>query len=84
MKENRVKNCPRFLQSKQIYNLLSICTRFESRPSEVLGIEHTYWAYCFDEACLMFIEKLEKEEVPKFEEDRKANPLLQQMISGTY
>lgn len=32
----------------------------------------------------MFIEKLEKEEVPKFEEDRKANPLLQQMISGTY
>ena len=84
MKESRVKNCPRFLQSKQIYNLLSICTRFKSRPSEVLGIEHTYWAYCFDEACLMFVEKLEKEEVPKFEEDRKANPLLQQMISGTY
>lgn len=84
MREREGKSCPRFLKSKQIYNLLSICIKFKSRPSEVLGIEHSYWAYCFDEACLMFIEKLENKEVPKFEEDRKENPLLQQMISGTY
>ena len=34
------------------------------RPSEMIGIEDAYTAFCFDEACALIITKLEKGEEP--------------------
>ena len=34
------------------------------RPSEMIGIEDTYTAFCFDEACALIVTKLEKGEEP--------------------
>ena len=36
------------------------------RPSEMIGIEDTYTAFCFDEASALIITKLEKGEQPIF------------------
>ncbi len=33
--------------------------RFQCRPSEVMGITDSYTAWCFDEACLYMMSKLE-------------------------
>ena len=35
-------------------------------PSELLGIEDCYTAYCFDEACAYILSRLEKGEQPVF------------------
>lgn len=57
---------------------------YRVRPSELVGIESKYWAYCFDEACANIIVRLRKEETPRFDEDAKENPLLEKMLSGAY
>jgi hypothetical protein len=35
-------------------------------PSEVLRIKDEYTSFCFDEACMYIIEKLENKEEPRF------------------
>lgn len=40
-------------------------------PSELLGIEDDYTAFCFNEACCCIMCKLEKGEEPKYIEDRE-------------
>lgn len=34
------------------------------RPSEVMGIDDVYTAFCFDEACALIITKLNDKEKP--------------------
>lgn len=38
--------------------------RYKIRPSEILDINDSYTAYCFDEACDYLIEELSKENPP--------------------
>ena len=40
--------------------------RFKVRPSEILDIEDAYTAYCFDEACVYILSKIENGEKPNF------------------
>ncbi|MGL4253157.1 MAG: hypothetical protein ACRCR2_03740 [Fusobacteriaceae bacterium] len=44
--------------------------RYNKLPSEIIGINNTYVAFCFDEACL-HIEKAYNEEAIEFPEWRK-------------
>lgn len=46
-----------------------------SRPSELLGIEDTYTAFCFDEACSYIIKELKdgKEPIIKYESNKNNN-----------
>lgn len=39
---------------------------YKKLPSELLGIEDCYTAYCFNEACTYIIARLEKGEEPTF------------------
>ena len=48
--------------------------KFKIRPSEILEIEDVYTAYCFDEACVYILSKVENGEKPnfkKFDKDGK-------------
>ena len=40
-------------------------------PSEILGIEDTYTAFCFDEACCNLRLRIENEEKPRYIEQNK-------------
>ncbi|WP_223316897.1 hypothetical protein [Clostridium botulinum] len=48
--------------------------RYKTRPSQILNIEDSYTAYCFDEACDYLIEEFSKENPPEphwIDEDNK-------------
>ncbi len=56
---------------------------YQVRPSEIIGItDDAYTAYCFDEACALFLSELSEEKVPHFEEDKKLNPTLNKLVAG--
>jgi len=61
-----------------------ISTKFHSLPSVVLNLDNDYEAYCFNEACAYILTKLENEETPHFEEDKKQNSLLAKMLTNQY
>lgn len=44
-----------------------VSNRYRKRPSELLGIEDGYVAYCFDEACAYIMNRLDKKEEIYFE-----------------
>jgi len=50
------------------------------RPSNLLGIEDAYVAYCFDEACALILSKLKDDKTPHFTEDVKENKALTMLI----
>lgn len=43
-------------------------------PSEILGIEDTYTAFCFNEACCQIMLKIENGEKPIYIEQRTEKP----------
>ncbi len=45
--------------------------KFKVRPSEILEIDDTYTAYCFDEACIYILSKVEDGEKPNFKKFNK-------------
>ncbi|MBU3208520.1 hypothetical protein KPL28_02585 [Clostridium algidicarnis] len=49
--------------------------QYKQRPSEIIGLEGTYEAFCFDEACMYITSKLQDEDSPKprFSDDKKTN-----------
>ena len=54
--------------------MVLISKRFKVRPSEILEIEDAYTAYCFDEACIYILSKVEDGKEPnfkKFDKDGK-------------
>ena len=43
---------------------------YRLRPSELLGVDDTYTAYCFDEACFYFEARLAGGQKPVYESKR--------------
>ena len=41
-----------FVQSSQVIRVISQSKIYSKRPSDILEIEDSYLAFCFDEACL--------------------------------
>lgn len=44
-----------------------VSNRYRKRPSEMLGIEDEYVAYCLDEACAYIMNRLDEKEEMYFE-----------------
>lgn len=49
--------------------------QYKQRPSEIIGLEGTYEAFCFDEACMYITSKIQYEDSPKprFIDDKQTN-----------
>lgn len=49
-----------FIRSGEVLRFLGVCGTFDFnvRPSEVMGIEDGYTAYCFDEACAFIVNEI--------------------------
>lgn len=59
------------MQSKEFPLFLNLVQTYDLRPSEVMGIEDTYIAYCFDQAILEYFLRIEKGEKPIMEKPKK-------------
>ncbi|WXR61235.1 hypothetical protein WG909_13170 [Peptostreptococcaceae bacterium AGR-M142] len=42
---------------------------YKIRPSEILDINDSYVAFCFDEACMYIVDQLKEGEKPRFLDD---------------
>lgn len=49
--------------------VISIANRFKKLPSEILRIEDSYTAFCFDEVCDFLITNIENERYPIFKDE---------------
>ena len=43
------------------------------RPSQIMGIDDVYTAFCFDEACALIVTKLQDKEIPIIKEESEVN-----------
>lgn len=43
------------------------------RPSQIMGIDDVYTAFCFDEACALIVTKLQDNEIPIIKEESEVN-----------
>lgn len=55
------------MKSHRIQSVLLMSKRYGRPPSQLLGIEDEYTAFCFDEACCSFMTRLEEGENPQYE-----------------
>lgn len=46
--------------------MIQLSKLYQIRPSKIAGIEDTYIAYCFDEACAYIQIRIDNEEKPAF------------------
>lgn len=42
------------------------------RPSQIVGIDDAYTAFCFDEACSLIVTKLQNKEIPIIKEENES------------
>lgn len=42
------------------------------RPSQIVGIDDAYTAFCFDEACALIVTKLQNNEIPIIKEENES------------
>ena len=47
--------------------MIQLSKLYQIRPSKIAGIEDTYIAYCFDEACAYIQIRMDNEEKPVFD-----------------
>ena len=54
--------------------MIQLSKLYQIRPSKIAGIEDTYVAYCFDEACAYIQIRIDNEEKPVFDkiDDKKS------------
>lgn len=45
---------------------MGVAQRYNVRPSEIMAIDDSYTAYCFDEACAFIAAKMDNKEQPHF------------------
>lgn len=48
---------------------------YQTRPSQILGIENTYLAFCFDEACMHIEFAMRDEDTTIIFADKRVDPL---------
>lgn len=47
-----------FVKSARIINVIAMSAEFNVRPSEIIGVEDSFTAFCFDETCLYIRGKI--------------------------
>lgn len=63
------------MKSQRIMSILAISKQYRQRPSEIIGINNDYEAFCFDECCTYMLSELNKENPrePRFEDEHEKN-----------
>lgn len=54
------------MKSRRIIQLINMSELYSCRPSDLLGIEEEYAAWCLDEACVFVSNKIDEGEEPIF------------------
>ena len=44
-----------------------------TKPSDLMGIDDAYTAFCFDEACAVIIKRIQDGEEPKFTKGKRVD-----------
>lgn len=57
------------MTSKNVLRIISQSKKFNKPPSEIIGIDDHYVAFCFDEACIYILNEYEQGNEAKFEEE---------------
>lgn len=57
--------------------------QYSLRPSQIIGVEDDYTAFCFDEACAFIRAKLEAGEKPHYKVFREEQEVVQEYESFT-
>ena len=52
--------------------MLGLCSKLECSPSTIFDIEDPYTAYCFNEACIYILRRIENGDEPMFEKHYKS------------
>lgn len=60
------------MSSSRILEVIDIAQLYGIRPSNLVGVEDAYEAFCFDEACAFIQLKMMGEEEPKFKKVYKS------------
>lgn len=55
-----------FVGSERILEVIQIARLYKCRPSELVGLEDAYEAFCLDEACAYIIQQIEDGNEPLF------------------
>lgn len=60
-----------FVESPEILNILVMAKTYNQRPSNIIGLDNDYQAYCFDEACIFLYNALQENKTLHFAGDKK-------------
>ena len=55
-----------FVRSRRILNMINMARYYNVKPSDLLDEIDPYTAYCFDEACMFIMRKIDDGEEPQF------------------
>lgn len=58
-----------FVESPEILNILYMAKLYNQRPSNIMGLNNDYHAYCFDEACMYLYNALQEKKELHFKGD---------------
>ena len=50
--------------------MIAMSKLYNQKPSEIIGLDDEYTAYCFDEACACIILRLQKGETPTYKRSK--------------
>ena len=63
-----------FIKTGEVLRIIGVCgtLEFNCRPSEIMGIDDGYTAFCFDEACAFIVNQIRdgKEPIMRVENNR--------------
>lgn len=52
--------------------MLELANAYQCRPSALMDVEDPYTAYCFDEACVYIVRKINDDKEPTFRANYKS------------
>lgn len=70
--------------SPQLMSVLVMSKRFSRPPSEIIGVQDPYDAFCFDEACMFIMYKLDSGEKIKYHQDEGKEEKHYSKLSDMY
>ena len=70
------------MQSRALNRILNLARAQGRTPSEVLGLDDEYTAFCFDEACEYIVDRFKKGDEPQYEKKKKKVTSMAEYFKG--
>ena len=71
-----------FVRSRGLNRILNLAKVQGKTPSEVMGIDDEYTAFCFDEACDYLVKRVLKGDDPRYEKKKKKVSSMAEYFKG--